>query len=238
MGQSASMSKPMPRYYGHRFPPEVISQAIWLYYRFSLSFRDIEDLLAQRGIVMSYESVRRRCLKFGPGYRRGLKRREGRLGDIWHVDEVFIPINGELHYLWRAVDQAGDVIDILLQSRRNARAAKCFFKKALKGQGAEPTLLVTDKLRSYPSAAQQVLPCAGHDTSQYANNRAELSHQVTRQRERQMRRFKSGRQAQRFLSIHARVNNLFRNGRQLLSAVHHRLFRARAFTIWQQVTCA
>ena len=147
-------------------------------------------------------------------------------------------MGGELHYLWRAVDQDGDVIEILLQRRRNARAAKRFLKKALKGQGAQPTVLITDKLRSYPSAAHQVLPSAEHDTSQYANNRAELSHQVTRQRERQMRRFKSGRQAQRFLSIHARVNNLFRYGRHLLRAVHHRLFRARAFTIWQQVTCA
>ena len=231
------MSKPKPRDYGHRFPPEVISYAVWLYYRFCVSFRDIEDLLAQRGIVVSYESVRRWCPKFGPGYRRSLKRREGRLGDIRHVDEVFIRISGEIHYLWRAVDQDGDVIDILLQRRRDARAAARFFKKALKGQGAEPTLLVTDKLRSYPSAAQQVLPSATHDTSRYANNRAELSHQVTRQRERQMRRFKSRHQAQHFLSTHARVNNLFRNGRHLLRAVHHRSFRARAFAIWQQVTC-
>ena len=147
-------------------------------------------------------------------------------------------MGGELHYLWRAVDQDGDVIDILLQSRRNARAAKRFFEKALKGQGAEPTMLVTDKLRSYPSAVQLLLPSATHDTSQYANNRAEFSHQATRQRERQMRRFKSGRQAQHFLCIHARVNNLFRYGRHLLRAAHHRLFRARAFPIWQQVTCA
>ena len=185
---------------------------------------------------MSYESVRRWCLKFGPGYRRSLKRCEGRLGDIWHVDEVFIRIDGDLQYLWRAVDQDGDVIDILLQRRRDARAAKRFFRKALKGQGAEPTLLITDKLRSYPSAAQQVFPGATHDTSRYANNRAELSHQVTRQRERQMRRFKSPHQAQHFLSIHACVNNLFCCGRHLLRAVHHRLFRAKAFAIWQQVT--
>ena len=187
---------------------------------------------------MSNEAIRRSSLKFGPGYRRSLRRREGRLDDIWHVDEVYIRMGGELHYLWRAVDQDGDVIDILLQSRRNARAAKRFFEKALKGQGAEPTMLVTDKLRSYPSAVQLLLPSATHDTSQYANNRAEFSHQATRQRERQMRRFKSGRQAQHFLCIHARVNNLFRYGRHLLRAAHHRLFRARAFAIWQQVTCA
>jgi putative transposase len=231
------MSKRKSRYYGHRFPSEVISHAIWLYYRFSLSFRDIEDLLAERGITVSYESIRRWCLKFGPGYRRSLKRREGRLGDIWHVDEVFIKIGGALRYLWRAVDQDGDVIDILVQRRRNAKAAKRFFSKALKGQGTEPMCLITDKLRSYPPAAQEILPTAKHDTSQYANNRAELSHQPTRHRERQMRRFKSRHQAQRFLALHARVNNLFRYGRHLLRAANHRLFRARAFTVWQQVTC-
>ena len=232
------MIKLKPRYHGYRFPPEVISHAIWLYYRFNLSFRDIEDLLAQRGIIVSYETIRRWSLKFGPAYRRSLKRREGKLGDIWHVDEVFIRMGGELHYLWRAVDQDGDVIDILVQRRRNVRAAKRFFNKVLKAQGAEPTLLITDKLRSYPSAAQQVLPNATHDTTQYANNRAELSHQATRQRERQMRHFKSGRQAQHFLSIHARMNNLFRYGRHLLRAAHHRSFRVRAFAVWQQVTCA
>ena len=147
-------------------------------------------------------------------------------------------IGGEVHYLWRAVDQDGDVIDILLQRRRNARAAKRFFNRALKGQGAEPMVLITDKLRSYPSAAHQVLPSATHDTSCYANNRAELSHQATRQRERQMRGFKSSQQAQSFLSIHARVNNLFRYMRHLHHAVQHRSFRARAFAVWQQVTCA
>ena len=189
-------------------------------------------------VIVSYATIRRWCLKFGPGYRRCLKRREGRLGDIWHVDELFLRMGGELHYLWRAVDQDGDVIDILLQRRRNARAAKRFFNKALKGQGAEPTLLVTDKLRSYPAAAQQVLPSATHLTSCYANKRAELPHQATRQRERQMRRFKSACQARHFLSIHARVNNSFRYGRHLLRAAHHRLFRARAVALWQQVTCA
>ena len=123
------MSKSKPRYHGYRFPPEVISYAVWLYYRFSLSFRDIEDLLAERGVIVSYETVRRWSLKFGPCYRRSLKRREGRLGDIWHVDEVFMRLGGQLHYLWRAVDQDGDVIDILLQRRRNAPADKRFSAK-------------------------------------------------------------------------------------------------------------
>ena len=194
--------------------------------------------MAERGVTVSYETIRRWCLKFGADYRRRLERREGRLGDIWHVDEVFIKINGEIHYLWRAVDQDGDVIDVLVQRRRNARAAKRFFNKAVKGQGAEPMRLITDKLRSYPQAARDVLPSAEHCTDRYANNRAELSHQLTRQRERQMRRFKTGHQAHRFLSTHARVNNLFRYGRHLLRAANHRLFRARAFAVWQQVTCA
>ncbi len=237
-GQTNAMNKRTSQYSRHRFPPEIISYAVWLYYRFSLSFRDVEDLLAERGIIVSYESIRRWCLKFGPRYRSKLKRREGRLGDIWHVDEVFIKFAGQLHYLWRAVDQDGDVIDILVQRRRNARAAKRFFSKALKGQGAQPVLVITDKLRSYPPAAREVLPGTEHETNQYANNRAELSHQPTRQRERQMRRFKSSRQAQQFLSVHARVNNLFRYGRHLLRAANHRLFRANAFAVWQQVTCA
>ena len=232
------MSKRKPRYHRHRFPPDIISYAVWLYYRFSMSFRDIEDLLAERGVVVSYESIRRWCLKFGPQYRRSLKRREGRLGDVWHVDEVFITLRGQIHYLWRAVDQDGDVIDILVQRRRNALAAKRFFNKALKGQGAEPLVLITDRLRSYPPAVREVLRGTHRDTTQYANNRAEVSHQPTRQRERQMRRFKSPHQAQRFLSVHARVSNLFRYGRHLLRAPNHRLFRARAFGVWQQVTCA
>jgi len=232
------MSTLKSRYHGHRFPPEIISYAVWLYHRFTLSFRDVEDLLAERGVIVSYESIRRWCLKFGPRYRRSLERREGRLGDIWHVDEVFITIGGETHYLFRAVDQDGDVIDILVQRHRSAEAAKGFFRKALQGQGAEPIEVITDKLRSYPAAAREIVPSAVHSTERYANNRAELSHQPTRQRERQMRRYKSRHQAQRFLSVHARVGNLFRYGRHLLRAANHRLFRDRAFATWRQVTCA
>ena len=178
------------------------------------------------------------CRKFGADYRRRLKRREGRLGDIWHVDEVFITINGQVHYLWRAVDQDGDVLEILVQRRRHAKAAKRFFKKVLKSQCAQPLKVVTDGLRSDRPAAAEVLPAAVHETGRFENNRAELSHQPTRQRERQMRRFKSAQQAQRFLSLHARVNNLFRYGRHLLQAKNHRTCRARAFRTWQRVTCA
>jgi putative transposase len=176
------------RYYGHRFPPEIISYAVWVY-RFSLSFRDVEDLLAERGIIVSYETIRLWCQKFGPDYARKLKRRQGRLGDRWHLDEVFIRINGQQQYLWRAVDQDGDVIDILVQPRRDQRAAERFFRRLLRGQGQEPFRIIIDKLRSYSAAVRTILCDVTHNTERYANNRAEVSHQPTRQRERHMRGF-------------------------------------------------
>ncbi len=224
-------------YHGYRFPPEIISHAIWLYHRFCLSFRDVEDLLAEQGIIVSYESIRQWCRKFGPAYARALKRRQGRLGDTWYLDELFLTIQGRRQYLWRAVDQDGDVIDILLQLRRDRRAAERFFRKLLKGQGREPRRLVTDKLRSYAAAKRTVMPTVIHDTGRYANNRAEVSHEPTRQRERQMRRFKSSTQAQRFLSVHGITQNLFRVGRHLLRAANYRMLRARAFVVWNTVTC-
>jgi len=230
------MNDSAPAYKGHRYPPEIISHAVWLYHRFSLSFRDVEDLLAQRGIEVSYETIRQWCAKFGPGYAAELKRRRGRLGDIWHLDEVFVTIGGKRQYLWRAVDQDGDLIDILVQPRRNRRAAEKFFRKLLKGEGHAPNRLVTDKLKSYAAARRTVMPSVVHDTSQYANNRAEVSHQPTRRRERQMQRFKSVGHAQRFLAIHGLVQNLFRVGRHLLRAVNHRLFRERAFGVWNAAT--
>ncbi len=232
------MNDNTPSYRGFRFPPEIISHAVWLYHRFCLSFRDVEDLLAERGIIVTYETIRQWCLKFGPEYARRLKWRQGRLGDIWHVDELFVTIQGQRHYLWRAVDQDGDVIDILVQSRRNRRVAERFFRKMLKTQGATPCQLVTDKMKSYGAAHRTTMPSVTHKTSRYANNRVELSHQPTRQRERGMRRFKSWAQAQRFLSVHGVTQNLFRVGRHLLRAVHHRMLRARAFKNWTEVTCA
>ena len=225
-------------YRGHRFPPEIISHAVWLYYRFCLSFRDVEDLLAERGITVSYETIRHWCRKFGTEYARTLKRRERRLGDTWYLDELFVNIQGQRQYLWRAVDQDGDVIDILVQPRRDRRAAERFFRRLLKGQGGEPRRLVTDKLRSYSAARRDTMPSVVHDTSRYANDRAEVSHQPTRQRERQMRRFKSPEQAQRFLSIHGIIQNLFRVGRHLVSSANHRMLRDRSFRLWRQATCA
>ena len=158
------MNAKTPSYHGYRFPPEIISHAVWLYYRFCLSFRDVEDLLAKRGVIVSHETIRQWSRKFGAEYARKLKRREGRLGDTWHLDELFVTIQGERQYLWRAVDQDGDVIDILVQPRRNRRAAERFFRKLLKGQGSEPRRLVTDKLRSYSAAHRAIMPSVIHVT--------------------------------------------------------------------------
>jgi putative transposase len=225
-------------YRGYRFPPEIISHAVWLYHRFCLSFRDVEELLAERGVVVSYETIRQWCQKFGPYYARKLRSKQGRLGDIWHLDELFVNIQGKRHYLWRAVDQDGDVIDILVQRHRNARAARRFFRKLMKGQGTAPWRLVTDKLRSYSAAHREVMSSVTHDTQQYSNNRAEVSHQPTRQRERQMRRFKSSGHAQRFLAVHGVVQNFFRLGRHHLRSENYRLLRARSFQDWSEVTAA
>jgi len=219
-------------YKRHRFPPDIISYAVWLYYRFNLSHRDIEDLLAERGITVCHESIRLWCIKFGATYSRRLKRRHQGYGDTFYIDEVFVKINGKLNYLWRAVDQDGEVVDVFLQARRDGAAAKRFFKRLLRSHGGESRKIVTDKLRSYGVAHREVIPEAIHVTDQYANNRAEQSHEPTRVRERGMRRFKSARQAQRFVSTHAAVSNLFNLGRHLVSAGHYRNLRAGAFGDW------
>ena len=187
---------------------------------------------------MTYEAIRQWCLRFGLAYARRLRHRQGRQGDTWYLDELFVKIQGRLQYLWRAVDEDGDVLDTLVRSRRNRRAAKRFFRKLLKRQGCKPRRLITDKLRSYSAAHRTVMPSVVHSTRQYENNRAEVSHQPTRQRERQMRRFKSSAHAQRFLSVQGLVLNLFRVGRHLLRAVHHRLLRTRSFRVWDEVTSA
>jgi len=224
------------RYSGYRFPSEIIGYAIWAYHRFCLSFRDVEDLLAERGITVSYETIRRWCQKFGADYVRRLKRRQGRLGDHWHLDEVFLRINGQLQYLWRAIDQDGDVIDILVQPRRDRRAAERFFRRLLRGQGRPPLRIITDQLRSYSAALRISFRNVAHTTERYANNRMEASHQPTRQRERHMRRFKSAQQAQRFLSLNGMVHNLFRLGRHLMRPENYRFLRSRSFSMWRTVT--
>ena len=218
----------------HRFPPEIIRNAVWLYYSFNLSHRDIEDLLAERGITVSYESIRLWCIKCGPKYARRLKRKHQGFGDTFFIDEVFVKINGKQHYLWSVVDQDGEVVDVFLQARRSGTAAKRFFKRLLKSHHGEPRKIVTDKLRSYGVAHQEVMPEAIHITDQYANNRVEQSHEPTRIRERGMRRFKSSSQAQRFLGVHAAIYNLFNLGRHLISAEHYRKFREGAFGRWAE----
>ncbi len=220
-------------YKQYRYPVEIIQYSVWLYHRFNLSQRDIEDLLAERGIIVSYESIRLWCNKFGPKYVTRLKRNHQGYGDTFFIDEVFVKIGGKQHYLWRAVDQDGEVIDVFLQKRRDGAAAKRFFKRLLRKHQGEPRKIVTDKLRSYGVAHRELIPDAIHDTSQYANNRAELSHQPTRVRERGMRRFKSTWQAQRFLSTHAEIYNLFNLGRHLISAKHYRILRLCAFASWE-----
>ena len=205
-----------------------------LYHRFTLSFRDIEDLLAERGAIVTYESIRQWCMKFGPSYANQLRKRQGRLGDTWFMDEAaIVTVQGERRYLWRAVDQDDNVIDILVQKRKDKQAATRFFRKM--HQGWSPKRMVTDKLRSYGAARGEIMPSVVHDQDRYSNNHAEASHRHTRQHERQ---FKSPGQAQRFLSVHSQVHNLFRLGRHLLKACHYRMFRSRAFSTSAQVACA
>ena len=185
------MMKKSRIYKRHRFPAEIIQYTVWLYYRFNLSHRDIEDLLAERGITVSYETIRLWCIKFGAMYARRLKRRHQGYGDTFFLDEVFVKMNGKQYYLWRAVDQDGEVVDVFLQKHRDGAAAKRFFKRLLQSHRGEPRKIVTDKLRSYGVAHRELIPDAIHDTSQYANNRVEQSHEMTRVRERGIRKFKT-----------------------------------------------
>jgi putative transposase len=182
-------------YRGHRFPKEIISWCVWLYFRFGVSFRDVEEMMAGRGVLLSYETVRRWCDKFGRQFAGSLRRRHPHTGDKWHLDEVFLKINGVTHYLWRAVDQNGIVLDILVQPKRDRFAAIRFFRKLLRGAG-QPRVIVTEKLRSYAAAKRIVMPGVAHRQHRYLNNRAENSHRPTRERERRMRRFKSAGHAQ------------------------------------------
>lgn len=225
----------MKTYKRHRFPPDIISYAVWLYYRFNLSYRDVEDLLSERSIRVSYEAIRLWCIKFGARYARRLKRRHRGYGDTFYVDEVFVKINGMQHCLWRAVDQDGEVVDVYLQARRDGPAAKRFFKRLMRSCGGETRKIVTDKLRSYGVAHRELMPDAIHSTEQCANNRVEQSHELTRVRERGTRRFKSPKQAQRFLSAHAAVYNLFNLGRHLVRAEHYKSLRIGAFKEWKAV---
>jgi putative transposase len=225
-----------PSYKGFRFPVEIIRHCVWLYYRFPLSFREVEEMMLQRGIVVSHETVRQWCAKFGRTYANALRRRRVRPGDKWHLDEVFIKINGTSHYLWRAVDQHGNVLDILVTSRRDAKAATRFFRKLLTGLEYVPRVLITDKLGSYGVAHRRLTPSVEHRQSKYLNNRAENSHQPTRQRERAMKRLTSPGHAQRFLSAFSGISPHFRPGRHRLDAEEYRREMADRFTTWNEVT--
>ena len=225
-----------PSYKRHRFPPAIIGHAVWLYFRFALSYRDVEELLAERGVLVTYETIRQWCRKFGQSYANELRRRRPRPGDKWHLDEVFVSINGVQHYLWRAVDQDGTVLDILVQSRRDKAAAKKFFRRLLKELAYVPRVVITDKLASYGAARREVLPSVEHRQHKRLNNRAENSHQPTRERERRLRRFKSPGHAQRFLAAYGPIASHFRPRRHRLTAAAYRQTRAERFATWRAIT--
>jgi putative transposase len=223
-------------YQHHRFPAEIISHGVWLYCRFCLSYRDVEELLFARGVIVTYEAIRKWCRKFGQHYANQLRHRRPKPGDKWYLDEVFLTIKGERHDLWRAVDQDGNVLDILVQSHRNKKAAKKFFRKLLKRLTYVPRVIITDKLKSYGAAKREVLPGVEHRQHRYLNNRAENSHQPTRQRERRMQGFKSPGHAQRFLAAYGLIAQHFRPRRHRLSALEYRQEMARRFQSWHEVT--
>jgi len=225
-------------YKRYRFPPEIIQHAVWLYFRFTLSFRDVEDLLAERGLDVSYESIRYWVLKFGKQYARKINRRRPRPNCRWHLDEVFVSINGKRMYLWRAVDDEGEVLEVLVQLRRNKKAALKLVRKLLKKQGFLPSTIVTDKLPSYGAALRDLGLSKHHDFGGRKNNRAENSHQPVRRRERKMQRFKSAGSAQQFLSVHSSIYNLFNIQRHLISRDTLRQFRDIATTEWSNVVVA
>lgn len=221
----------MPRLKGFRFPREVIAYAVWAYYRFALSTADVEDLLAERGVIVSRETVRKWVNRFGSHFADCIKRDRPAAHDKWHLDEVVIPINGEKFWLWRAVDGNGDVLDILVQKQRNAKAAKRFFAR-LVDQFGQPRVVITDKLRSYIKPVKSLAPEADHRAHKGLNNRIEGSHRPTRKREKVQGRFKSPRQAQRFLAAHDQINTIFRPRRYQMKAPHYRQSRSDAFSLW------
>ena len=223
----------------HRFPPDVIRLAVWLYFRFTLSFRDVEEMMAQRGVEASYETVRCWTLKFGRLFAQNLRRRRAAPSGRWHLDEMVVKIRGKRMWLWRAVDDEGEVLDMLVQKRRNKRAALRLLRKLLKNQGIHPEKIVTDKLASYGAATRELGCRDRHRPGRMlSNNRAENSHLVIRRRERKQQKFKSQGSAQRFLATHAAVYNNFNVQRHLIRRSTLRLFRADADRTWAAATAA
>jgi transposase-like protein len=222
----------------HRFPPDIIRQAIWLYARFTLSFRDVEEMLAERGLDVSYETVRRWFLKFGPVIAANLKQARPKPSDHWHLDEMAVLIRGQRYWLWRAVDNEGEVLDFVVQRSRDAKVAAKLMKKLLKRYGIRPSRIVTDQLRSYRAACRNLGIAAVHDQGLRANNRAENSHLPVRRRERKLQRFKSVGSAQRFLSVQSATYNTFYVQRHLLSRPIFKQFRTDALDTWALATAA
>ncbi len=220
------------------FPPTIIEHSVWLYARFSLSFRDVEDLLAERGIIVSYETIRRWVARFGPQIARRLRHHRRPAHPLWHLDEMFVSISGKRMYLWRAIDQNGDILDVLVQARRNKRAALRLMRKLLKKCGRVPRVLVTDKLASYAAAVRDLGLSVRHHQARWKNNRIEGSHVYVRRRERRMQGFRSPGSAQRFLSLHDATYNTFNTRRHLCPASDHRDRRQRALGIWREAARA
>jgi putative transposase len=224
------------RYKNHPFPGEIMSHGVWLSYRFPLSYRDVQELLFERGIDVTHDAIRQGCLKCGQDSANQLKRRRAQPGDKWPLDEVLLTINGECHDLWRAVDQDDNSLDILVQSRRNKHAAKKFFRKLLKGWQYVPRVIITDQLKSYGAAKWELLPGVEHRQRRYLNNRCENSHRPTRQREYRMQGFKSSGHAQRFLSASGPIAQHFRPRRHLLSAPEYRKEMRQRCESWAEIT--
>ena len=225
----------LPPLKGFRYPREIIAFAVWAYHRLALSTADVEDLLAARGVIVSREAIRLWVNRFGSYFADCIRRERPRPNDKWHMDEVVITIRGKKHWLWRAIDADGDVLDILVQTRRNAKAAKRFFQR-LVSQFGEPRVVITDKLRSYIKPVKTQVPNADHRAHKGLNNAIEVSHRPTRKREKIMGRFKSHRQAQRFLSAHDQINLIFRPRRYQLTATSYRHARNDAFSLWADYT--
>ncbi len=223
----------------HRFPPDVIRHAVWLYFRFTMSLRDVEDLLAERGIDLTYETVRCWANKFGPAIAANIRRSRQRPDPVWHLDEMVVRINGKRMWMWRAVDKEGEVLDVLVQKRRNKAAALKLLRKLLKNQGFQPEAIVTDGLASYKAAMRDLGCLDRHRPGRLRdNNRAENSHLPVRRRERKMQRFKSQGQAQRFVSTHSAIYNTFAIQRHLISRNTMRQFRSAAMTEWDAASAA
>ncbi|MGW1898211.1 IS6 family transposase [Streptomyces hirsutus] len=230
------MDSASPSYQGHRYPAELIAHAVWLYHRFPLSFREVEEQLLTRGVIVSHGTVRQWCARFGPEYAAGLRCRRSRAGDKWRLDQVFVKVNGVRRYLWRAVDQDGNVLDVLVRSRRDAAAVKRFPAKLMKKQCRVPRVLVTNRLRSYVVVHRELMPSVEHRQSKYLNTRAENSHQPTLQREHALKGSRSTTGTQRLLSVFSATSPHFRPRRHRLTAPQYHAEMHRRFETWHQIT--